>query len=129
MGGVLNDRADEGSYGWMHVAHLYIDQYGNSAWSQIYADREAFANKYGYVDENLKNAEHFIYAYQIMSAQDGHGYAYIALLTYMWAAVKIFWIDYALVGFEGPVSHLTFQEIVAGLMGGYCYYYYCRSFH
>lgn len=113
-----------GSY--LYIASQYRLVYGAMAWNKIRTDRTASERGGGY-SEAVRNAEHFLYAYEL-TCDDGQSRASVVLLTYLyfigkaliWDANSLFNSSVTIPGvgtFDFRKSPVTFEQLVAGLHG------------
>jgi hypothetical protein len=111
------------------LAREYINKYGNpeTAWEAVYRDRV----KEGMSLEELKNAEHYLYAYYMVE-DNSYNWGLFYALTWGYHEYK-FWINAGykaryylneMFGFEdstpiSPFAHTppTFDEFLSGIQG------------
>ena len=114
-----------GNGGWLALANNYLVLYGLMAWEKIRQDRIALQSITGQLNANYRETEHFLYAFQHLTPEQGWLVNAIATEGYWIVKALSNLILQGYLPFKG--SPVTWDQLIAGLYGGYCANFGCAG--
>ena len=114
-----------GNGGWLALANNYLILYGPMAWEKIRQDRITLQSITGQLNANYREAEHFLYALQHLTPEQGWLVNAIATEGYWIVKALSNLIFQGYSPFRG--SPVTWDQLIAGLYGGYCANFGCAG--
>ena len=114
-----------GNGGWLELANVYLALYGAGAWDEIRKDRTAIQQVSGQLNPTYREAEHFLYALQHSTPENG--WFVSVMLTEGYWVIKA--LSNAILQSNSPWSGspVSFDQLIAGLYGSYCYTFGCAG--